>query len=72
MKLALEYINDTKGNPKMVQLPVTQWKRIVSKLEKYEQALKIKDDLTEAFDQVERMRKVGGEKKTLSSYQDEL
>jgi len=72
MKLALEYINDTKGNPKMVQLPVTQWKRIVSKLEKYEQALKIKDDLTEAFDQVERMRKVGGEKKTLSSYLDEL
>jgi len=72
MKLALEYINDTKGNPKMVQLPVTQWKRIVSKLEKYEQALKIKDDLSEAFGEVEKMRKVGGEKKTLSSYLDEL
>ena len=72
MKLALEYINDTKGNPKMVQLPVTQWKRIVSKLEKYEQALKIKDDLSDAFGEVEKMSKVGGEKKTLSSYLDEL
>jgi len=72
MKLELEYINDTQGKPKMVQLPVTQWKRIVSKLEKYEQALKIKDDLTEAFGQVERMRKSGGEKKTLISYLDEL
>ncbi len=72
MKLALEYINDTQGNPKMVQLPVTQWKRIVSKLEKYEQALKIKDDLSEAFGEVERMSKTGGEKRTLSSYLDEL
>lgn len=72
MKLALEYINDTQGKPKMVQLPVTQWKRIVSKLEKYEQALKIKDDLAEAFGEVEKMSKVGGEKKTLSSYLDEL
>ena len=35
MKLELEFINDTQGKPKMVQLPVTQWKRIVSKLEKY-------------------------------------
>ena len=72
MKLELEYINDTQGKPKMVQLPVTQWKRIVSKLEKYEQALKIKDDLTEAFGQVERMRKSGVEKKTFISYLDEL
>jgi len=72
MKLEIEYINDTKGNPKMVQLPVTQWNRIVSKLEKYEQVLKIKDDLTEAFGQVEKMRKTGGEKKTLISYLDEL
>ena len=72
MKLELVYINDTQGKPKMVQLPVTQWKRIVSKLEKYEQALKIKDDLREAFGQVETMRKAGVEKKTLSSYLDEL
>ena len=63
MKLALEYINDTQGKPKMVQLPVTQWKRIVSKLEKYEQALKIKDDLSEAFGEVEKMSNTGGEKK---------
>ena len=63
MKLELEFINDTQGKPKMVQLPVTQWKRIVSKLEKYEQALKIKDDLSEAFGEVEKMSNTGGEKK---------
>ncbi len=61
--MELEYINDTQGKPKMVQLPVTQWKRIVSKLEKYEQALKIKDDLSEAFGEVEKMSNTGGEKK---------
>ena len=72
MKLELEYVTDTNGKAKMVQMPVSQWKRVVSKLEKYEQVLKLKEDLEEAFIEVEKMRKTKGSKKTLSSFLDEL
>ncbi len=72
MKLELAYVTDTKGRPKMVQLPISQWKRVVSKLEKYEQVLKLKEDLEEAFTQVEIMKAAKGKKKTLSSIINEL
>jgi len=72
MKLELAYVTDTNGKPKMVQLPLSQWKRIVSKLEKYEQVLKLKEDLQEAFNEVESMKGKKNGKKTLSSYIHEL
>jgi hypothetical protein len=72
MKVELQYVTDTKGKPKMVQMPLSHWKKVVSKLEKYEQALQLKQDLEEAFAEVETMKKTIGGKKTLSSFIDEL
>jgi len=72
MKLALQYVTDTKGKTMMVQMPISQWKKVVSKLEKYEQTLKLKEDLEEAFAEVESLKKTKGSKKTLSSFIDEL
>lgn len=57
MKLSLQYLNDNKGNISAVQLPVTEWEKIVDKMKKYEQLLKIKSDLIEAFADVKKMQK---------------
>ena len=35
MKIALQYVNDNKGNTKAVQLPFADWQKILLKLEKY-------------------------------------
>jgi hypothetical protein len=50
MKISLQYVNDIDGNPQAVQLPFTEWEKVLGKLKKYEQALKLKSDLKEAFD----------------------
>ena len=57
MKLALQYVNDVNGKTKAVQLSLTDWEKVLSKLRKYEQTLKIKSDLTEAFEEVALLKK---------------
>jgi len=56
MKTAVQYLNDQKGNTQAVQLPLTQWNRLINRLNKYEQMLKIKSDLTRSFEEVKKMR----------------
>ncbi len=45
MKIALQYVNDINGNTQAVQMPVAEWEKVLKKLNKYEQALKLKSDL---------------------------
>lgn len=52
MKLEFQYLNDKGDNIQAVQLPLTDWEKVLSKLKKYEQELKLKSDLKEAFIQV--------------------
>lgn len=52
-----------------VQLPISQWTRLMNKITKYEQMLKIKSDLTQALKEVKKMR--GGKIKK-QSFQDFL
>jgi hypothetical protein len=70
--MKIEYIRDRRGKPKAVQLPVHDWEKIVKKLKKYEQTLKLKSDLKEAFDEVEQIRKSNSKKRTLTEVLDEL
>lgn len=42
MKIALQYLNDINGNTQAVQLPLTEWEKLLNKLKKYEQGSKIK------------------------------
>jgi hypothetical protein len=72
MKLALQYLNDVNGKPKAVQLSLTDWEKVLTKLKKYEQKLKIKSDLTEAFEEVALLRKSNEKKQTLTDFLDEL
>ena len=72
MKLALEYLNDANGKPKAVQLSLTDWQKVLFKMRKLEQELKIKSDLTEAFEEVSILRKSKEKKQTLTDFLNEL
>ncbi len=72
MKIALQYVNDTNGNTKAVQLPLSKWEKVLNKLKKYEQALKIRSDLKEAFEQVAILRQKKEHKQTLNEFLNEL
>ncbi|MEO8086335.1 MAG: hypothetical protein ABI763_05925 [Bacteroidota bacterium] len=72
MKLAIQYLHDANGKTNAVQLPLTEWEKIVNTIKKHEQLLSIKSDLRSAFAEVEKMRKVPLKKQTLSDFLNEL
>ena len=72
MKIAIHYVNDINGKTQSVQLPLSDWEKLLNKLKKYEQTLKIKTDLKEAFDQVAQLRKAKSKKITLDNFLNEL
>ena len=72
MKIALQYVNDENGKTQSVQLPLTDWEKVLAKLKKYEQALKLRSDLKEAFEQVAILKKQKGNKQTLKGFLNEL
>lgn len=72
MKITLQYVNDMNGNTQAVQLPLTEWEKVLNKLKKYEQALKLKSDLQEALEQIAVLRSKKGHKQTLNEFLNEL
>jgi hypothetical protein len=72
MKLALQYVNDVKGHTQAIQLPLAEWEKVLNKLKKYEQALKLKSDLKEALEQVHVLKNTKGKKQTLNDFLNEL
>ncbi|TAK62495.1 MAG: hypothetical protein EPO24_04890 [Bacteroidetes bacterium] len=72
MQVSLNYVNDTKGTLRAVQMPIEDWKKVLDTLRRYEQALQVQSDLTTAFAEVEMMRAGKLKKKTLSSFLHEL
>jgi hypothetical protein len=72
MKIALQYVNDRDGKTQSIQLPLSDWEKLITKLKKYEQTLKIKTELKEALEEVEQLRKSKGKKQTLKDFPDVL
>lgn len=72
MKIPVQYVSDINGNPQAVQLPLSEWNKVLNKLKKYEQALKLRSDLKEAFDQVAALRKTKSKKQNLNEFLNEL
>jgi len=70
--LSIRYLNDPNGNIRAVQIPWTEWEKIARKIRKYEQALKLKSDLTEAFEEVKKMQTGKVKKQSLSEFLNEL
>ena len=72
MKIALQYVSDSTGKTTSVQILFTDWEKLMSRLKKYEQTLKIKTDLKEAFEEVAQLRKSKAKKQTLNDFLNEL
>lgn len=72
MKTAVQYVNDRKGKTQAIQLPITHWTRLLNRLNKYEQMLKVKSDLTKAFEEVKKMRQGKIKKQSLQDFLNEL
>mgnify|MGYP003435776341 FL=1 len=68
MKIELQYVSDSEGKTQSVQLPLTDWEKVLAKLKKYEQTLKIKSELKQAFEQVAQLRKSKAKKQTLNDF----
>ena len=72
MKIAIQYVNDMNGETQAVQLPLADWEKVLNRLRKYEQALKLRSDLKDAFDDVASLKKKKGHKQTLNEFLNEL
>ncbi len=72
MKIAVQYVNDSSGKTQSVQIPLTDWEKLMSKLKKYEQTIKIKTDLKDAFKEVALLRKSKVKKQSLNDFLKEL
>ena len=72
MKIPLQYVNDNRGKTRAVQISLTEWKKVLGKLKKYEQALKLRSDLQIAFKQVAALKKARRPKQTLKEFINEL
>lgn len=68
----IQYVNDSSGNTQAVQLPLSDWKKLLTKVRKYEQMLKMKNSLIEAYDQVETMKRSKAKKQTLTDFLNDL
>ncbi len=72
MKFAVQYVNDSNGKLQAVQIPLSEWEKLINRLKKYEQSLKLKSDLEEAFNEVAQMKKSKGKKQNLKDFLNEL
>lgn len=72
MKIPVQYLNDSEGVVHAVQIPVNEWEKIISKINKYDTLIKLKSDLKAAFSEVEKMKKGKIKKQTLSEFLNEL
>lgn len=72
MKIALQYVSDMNGKRQAVQMPVSEWEKVLSRIRKSEQVLELKSDLKVAFKQVGALRKSKAKKQTLTDFLNEL
>lgn len=72
MKIALQYVSDLNGKPQAVQMSVSEWEKVLSRIRKSEQVLQFKSDLKVAFKQVDIFRKSKANKQTLTDFLHEL
>ncbi|MCF8256784.1 MAG: hypothetical protein K9J06_04490 [Flavobacteriales bacterium] len=72
MRIAVDYLNDSDGNVKAVQLPLRDWQKVLAELKRYEQALKLRSDLKDALKDVEKMRAGKASKQTLHEFLADL
>jgi hypothetical protein len=72
MKLKIQYINNAKGDIQGIQMSINEWEKIMKRLKKYEQVLKIRSDLQKAINEITELNKKRKGKKTLNDFLNEI
>ncbi len=72
MKVDLQYVSDQNGQTRAIIMPLAEWEKIVQKMKRYEQALRLKEDLKEAIAEVKSLKKRKEKKQTLNDFLHEL
>ena len=72
MRLSVQYLTDAKGNVNAVQVPLTEWKRLLRALRGRQEEKKIKSDITAALREIEEMRTSKTRPQTLEEFLREL
>ena len=68
MEIPIQYVNDEDGNVKAIQVPISEWQKVLAKLKKYDPALSLKSDLAEAFEEVAQLKLTKRNKQTLMEF----
>ena len=66
------YLNDNSGTITAVQIPINKWKDLLNEINRYKQMFNLKNDLTDAFKQVELMRSGKIQKQSMEDFLNEL
>lgn len=72
MKIDIQYLNDIHGTTQAVQLPISDWEKVLQKIKKYEQVFKFRNEIKKAFEEAKEMKKSKGKKQTLNDFLNEL
>jgi hypothetical protein len=72
MMYHVQYLTDSNGRQKAVQIPLKEWLVIKEKLEKAERKRKLLDDLKQAAKEVNAMQSGKLKEKTLREFLNEL
>ena len=68
----IQYLTDMQGQKQGVQMSLTEWEKVMAQLRYYEQFLRLKTDLKEAFEDVKAMQGGKIKKQTLSDFLNEV
>ena len=71
MNISVQYVSDLDGNAQAVQISMSEWKKVVRTIKKYEQALKLKSDIKNALIEVSELKKAK-KKQTFSEFLNEI
>ena len=56
INISLQYVQDENGIVSAVQIPFSEWEKLIESIKTYEQLLQVKTDLRSAFAEVQQIR----------------
>ncbi len=72
MTFNLQYINDKRGRPKAVQVPIKEWEKLIHDYKHVKQISKMRNNLTEAIEEIEELKKGKRKPVLLKDFLNEL
>lgn len=72
MQNEILYLNDISGAVTAVQIPIAKWENLQNEMERYRQLFNLKNDLSDAFKQVELLSSGKLKKQSMKEFLSEL